>query len=196
MRPRPVAAWRLYFGSPARNWITEKQKTMRKIANAALAVLILAAAFAAPVAAGPFEEGGAAYARGDYSTALAELTPLAKAGNVHAQRMLGAMYRQGQGTAKDAGRALYWTQEAVKRGDGGAQFNLANMYETGDTVAKNLALAAKWYKQAARAEMKINGRYIWKGEVPKWRVRREFAKTRPKVISSPNGGGATVVLCA
>jgi S1-C subfamily serine protease len=124
--------------------------------------LLLIAALTALTALAPhggaqagLSEGRAAYARGDYSTALAEFTPLAKAGNVHAQRMLGAMYRQGQGTAKDAGRALYWTQEAVKRGDGGAQFNLANMYETGDTVAKNLALAAKWYKQAARAEIPL-----------------------------------------
>ena len=49
------------------------------------------------------------------------------------------------------------------------------------------------WAQAARAEMKINGRYIWKGEVQKWRVRREFAKTRLMVISSRNEGGANVV---
>ena len=100
-------------------------------------------------------EGRAAYARGDYSSALAELTPLAKAGNVHAQRMLGAMYRQGHGVAKNAERALHWTREAVKQGDGGAQFNLANMYETGDLVAKNFPLAAKLYQRAARANIPL-----------------------------------------
>ena len=49
-----------------------------------------------------------------------------------------------------------------------------------------------WAK-AARAEMKINPRYHWKGEAPKWRVRREFQKTRAMVISSRNEGGANVV---
>jgi TPR repeat protein len=73
------------------------------------------------------EEGRAAYARADYGAALNELMPLAKAGNAHAQRMLGILYRQGQGVAKNAERALHWTQEAVKQGDAGAHFNLANM---------------------------------------------------------------------
>jgi glycosyltransferase involved in cell wall biosynthesis len=49
-----------------------------------------------------------------------------------------------------------------------------------------------WAKQA-RAEMKINPRYVWKGEVPKWQVRREFAKSQLMVISSRNEGGANVV---
>jgi len=57
------------------------------------------------------------------------------------------MYRH----AKDAERALYWTQQAVAQGDAPAQFNLANMYETSDTVARNIALAAKHYLTAARA---------------------------------------------
>lgn len=51
---------------------------------------------------------------------------------------------------------------------------------------------ASWAKQA-RAEMKINPRYVWKGEVPKWQVRREFAKSQLMVISSRNEGGANVV---
>lgn len=51
---------------------------------------------------------------------------------------------------------------------------------------------ASWASQA-RAEMKINPRYVWKGEVPKWQVRREFAKSQLMVISSRNEGGANVV---
>jgi len=45
----------------------------------------------------------------------------------------------------------------------------------------------------ARTEMAANPRYIWKGEVPAWRVRREFAKTHVMVISSNQEGGANVV---
>jgi putative glycosyltransferase (TIGR04348 family) len=45
----------------------------------------------------------------------------------------------------------------------------------------------------AAAEMKVNPRYHWLGEVPGWRVRREFAKTRLMVISSHQEGGANVI---
>ena len=47
-------------------------------------------------------------------------------------------------------------------------------------------------KQAA-AEMAINTRYRWLGEVPGWRVRREFSRTRLMVISSNQEGGANVI---
>jgi glycosyltransferase involved in cell wall biosynthesis len=45
----------------------------------------------------------------------------------------------------------------------------------------------------ARDEMARNPRYIWRGEVPGWRVRREFARTHAMVISSVMEGGANVV---
>ena len=49
-----------------------------------------------------------------------------------------------------------------------------------------------WARQAA-AEMKRNPRYLWKGEVPNWRVRREYLRTQLMVISSNQEGGANVV---
>ena len=45
----------------------------------------------------------------------------------------------------------------------------------------------------ARAEMDRNPRYLWRGEVPGWAVRREFGKTHLMVISSIMEGGANVV---
>jgi putative glycosyltransferase (TIGR04348 family) len=45
----------------------------------------------------------------------------------------------------------------------------------------------------AQAEMARNPRYIWRGEVPGWRVRREYARTQALVISSVMEGGANVV---
>ena len=51
---------------------------------------------------------------------------------------------------------------------------------------------ADW-AQAARAEMARNRRYLWRGEVPGWAVRREFVKTRAMVMSSVMEGGANVV---
>lgn len=49
-----------------------------------------------------------------------------------------------------------------------------------------------WARDAKR-EMAQNPRYVWKGEVAPWQVRREFAKTRAMVISSNQEGGANVV---
>ena len=46
---------------------------------------------------------------------------------------------------------------------------------------------------AANAEAKENSRYVWRGEIPHWQVRREFARTRLMVISSNQEGGANVV---
>ncbi len=49
-----------------------------------------------------------------------------------------------------------------------------------------------WEKKA-EAEKARNKRYLWRGEVPGWAVRREFVKTQLMVISSIMEGGANVV---
>lgn len=51
---------------------------------------------------------------------------------------------------------------------------------------------ARWARMA-RDEMARNPRYRWLGEVPGWRVRREFRKTRLMVLSSIMEGGANVI---
>lgn len=45
----------------------------------------------------------------------------------------------------------------------------------------------------ARQEMTRNPRYVWRGEVPGWAVRKEFVKTQLMVLSSIMEGGANVV---
>lgn len=49
-----------------------------------------------------------------------------------------------------------------------------------------------WAAQA-HAEMEINPRYHWRGEVGAWRVREEFLKTHALVHSSIMEGGANVI---
>jgi len=49
------------------------------------------------------------------------------------------------------------------------------------------------WAQQAELEMQHNPRYRWLGDVPRWRVRREFARSRLMVISSNQEGGANVV---
>ena len=51
---------------------------------------------------------------------------------------------------------------------------------------------ADWAERA-KAEMARNPRYIWRGDVPGWVVRKEFVKTRLMVLSSVMEGGANVI---
>ncbi len=50
----------------------------------------------------------------------------------------------------------------------------------------------KW-RALAEAEMLANQRYQWRGEIPRWQVRRLMAQSRAMVISSVMEGGANVV---
>jgi TPR repeat protein len=74
--------------------------------------------------AGPWEDGMAAYNRGDYVPAMRLFRPLAEAGNPKAQSVIGAMYRKGEGVAKSSVRALMWFGLAAKRGDARAKADL------------------------------------------------------------------------
>ena len=49
------------------------------------------------------------------------------------------------------------------------------------------------HERKARAEMAANPRYRWRGEVPRWQVRRTFARCHAIVMSSIMEGGANVV---
>ena len=48
-----------------------------------------------------FDEGFAAYERGDYATALEEWLPVAEQGDASAQYNLGLMYYNGEGVPQD-----------------------------------------------------------------------------------------------
>jgi hypothetical protein len=62
---------------------------MRDLIKAGLVVLVLSLSLAAPVVAGSYEDGMAAYRRGDDATALRLLDPLADQGYAPAQMTLG-----------------------------------------------------------------------------------------------------------
>ena len=102
---------------------------MRKtsvIGGSMVALLLLGAPAAL---AGPWEDGMAAYNRGDYVPAIRLFRPLAEQGNPKAQSVIGAMYRKGQGVAKNSVRALMWFSLAAKRGDAKAKAELRQVSE-------------------------------------------------------------------
>ncbi len=111
-------------------------------------VALLLLTLAAPAWAG-WDEGVAAYERGDYATAFREMKPLAEQGNASAQYNLGFMYGNGEGVTQDYAEAVRWYRRAAEQGHAGAQTSLGVMYDKGQGVPQDYAEAVKWYTKAA-----------------------------------------------
>lgn len=109
-------------------------------------VLVLAAtAFA-----GPFEDGDAAYQRGDYAAALAILRPLAEQGDASAQHDLAIMSLNGRGVPKNEAEALLWLRLSADQGHADAQAMLGNAYFYGwGATPPDYAESSKWLRAAA-----------------------------------------------
>ena len=96
-----------------------------------------------------YEDGEAAYSRGDYATARRLWLPLAEGGNADAQTMLGIIYEEGYGVSQDYAAAVTWYRQAADQGHPDAQFNLALMYDLGKGVPLDPMAAAQWLSEAA-----------------------------------------------
>lgn len=90
---------------------------MSKRALLSRLILVLLLAGAGLIANADFDEGVAAYEKGDYATALREWQPFAEQGNAFAQSHLGLMYVQGQGVLQDYVYAHMWAHIAASGGD-------------------------------------------------------------------------------
>src|ERR1700694_1115569 len=77
--------------------------------------------------AGPWEDGMAAYNRGDYMPAIQLFRPLAAKGNARAQHLIGVMYHRGEGVARNSVRAFAWFSLAASRGDSDAKAKLTEV---------------------------------------------------------------------
>jgi TPR repeat protein len=97
----------------------------------AIGAVLSAQLLGAPAAfAGPWEDGMAAYNRGDYVPAMRVFRALAEQGNAKAQNVLGVMFRKGQGVPKNPARAHMWFSFAAKRGEAGAKAELREVSRT------------------------------------------------------------------
>jgi len=112
-----------------------------------LALVIMAQVV--PAHAGPFEDGVAAYERGEYATALKLLRPLAEQGVAEAQYKLGDMYDNGLGVPQDETEAVKWFRKAAEQDYGLAQFQLGIRYLVGRGVPQDYVLAHMWLNIAA-----------------------------------------------
>src|SRR5882672_3229555 len=76
--------------------------------GALISSVLISTASISSALAGPWEDGMAAYNRGDYVPAIRLFRPLAEQGNPKAQSVIGVMYRKGEGVAKSSARAFMW----------------------------------------------------------------------------------------
>ena len=113
----------------------------------ALAVALVVS-LATPAWAG-YEDGVAAYGRGNFPAALREFQVLVRQGDAAAQFYLGIMYDRGEGVAQDPAEAAKWYRRAAEQGNANAQFYLGSLYDRGMGVAQDQAESLKWYRLAA-----------------------------------------------
>tara|TARA_B100000676_G_scaffold169224_1_gene166440 strand:- start:2019 stop:2348 length:330 start_codon:yes stop_codon:yes gene_type:complete len=86
---------------------------------------------------GDFDDGQAAYERGDYEAAFVEWLPYAEQGDAHAQHNLGVMYERAFGVPQDYLEAMKWYRLAVDQGFSDARASLNAMYFSGKGVPEN-----------------------------------------------------------
>jgi len=127
---------------------------MKRSIKSSLAALVVFLSLAAPVLAGPFEDGKAAYERGDYVTALRLWRPLAEQGNALAQYYLGEMYEFGKGVSQNDAKAVTWFRKAAYSDQdlSPAQYNLGVAYHEGKGVLQDYAKAVAWFRFAAEKD--------------------------------------------
>ena len=112
-------------------------------------LLVLATILPVTLKAG-FDEGGAAYKRGDFEMAAKEFIPLADRGDHRAMYALGSMYAAGLGVDKDLDKAYALFHEAALNGRIDAMYKLGLMYEQGLGVEQNYRQALRYYQRSAR----------------------------------------------
>lgn len=93
------------------------------------------------------DEGISAFESEDYQVALAELRPLAKAGEIAAMTWLGKVYAEG---LEQPAQALPWYLKAAQKGDAEAQTRLGELYAEGLGVEPDEEQALVWFEKAAR----------------------------------------------
>lgn len=95
-----------------------------------------------------------AYKAGDFKAAVELATKHAKKGNVHAQVILGTLYRKGEGVAADFQEAAHWYGLAAAQGDAYAQNMRGEMFLRGEGLRPDRDQALVHFRKAARQGLK------------------------------------------
>jgi TPR repeat protein len=130
----------------------------RRPITAGVVALAVTLGFTAPVVAETAEDGITAYGRGDYTTAMRLLRPLAEQDQssfadrittATAQYLLGTMYYLGKEVPQDHMQAVLWTRRAAEQGHAAAQMSLGGTYLDGKGVPQDRVQALMWFDLAA-----------------------------------------------
>lgn len=154
-----------------------------------LAIVAVCLAVASPAWSGPYQDGLAALARGDYGTALTLFKPLAASGDANSQFQLSLLYAYGRGVAVDSKQAMHWLQQAAVRGNVSAQSNLGVAFNMGRVIPQNLVKSYAWLSIAASQEdsvAKTNRDIVAKKLTP---VQLERAKALAQECAKGNLAG-------
>lgn len=125
---------------------------MKRAMRAAFAVLVLAVGMVVGdrPAGATWEQGVAAFQRGEYEAAFFHWLPVAEFGEPEAQFNLGLMYQEGRGVARHPRRAIWWFERAARQGHAEAQLNLCFMFAQGQGLLRpDLVQAHAWCNIAA-----------------------------------------------
>jgi len=124
--------------------MTKRLKSLSRMALVVLVAWLMGVAAVGTAIAGPFEDGVAAYGRGDFAGAAKHFREAAEQGDAWGQALLGSMYNEGQGVPQDYAEAVTWYRKAAEQGNASAQFNLGFMYDNGQGVPQDYVRAHKW----------------------------------------------------
>lgn len=95
------------------------------------------------------EEALNALERKDFKRGLQIIKPMAEKGHPFAQWVLGDMFKDGEGVAKDIGAARSWWMQAASKGLDAAEVSLGDSYATGIGGIEDWKEATKWWRRAA-----------------------------------------------
>lgn len=121
--------------------------------NLLMALLVGGLLLGAAPAFADFEAAVRALEAGNYREAMAGFTTEAEKGNIHAQRRLGDMYRQGQGTIPNPVEAIKWLTLAYVQGMRDETGDILEMLRDSVSEAEVVEAeqaALKWLEEANR----------------------------------------------
>lgn len=122
---------------------------MRKMIPALTAALIATSALSVlPVLAGPLEDGGRAYQRGDYAGAMRAWSPIASK-DPTVMNNIGVMYMDGHGVPRDLGLAVQWLSRSAAAGSSLGQNSLGGLYRDGRGVKQDYGRAITFFAASA-----------------------------------------------
>jgi TPR repeat protein len=120
---------------------------MKRSIKSLLASIFVSLFPVASAVAGPYEDGVAAYERGDYAKAVELFRKAAEQGDAYAQYNLGQMYDKGKGVKQDYVETHKWVSLAAAQG-------LKKAIENREMVASQLTPAQMTEAQRLAREWK------------------------------------------